>query len=144
MFFRREAAVVLTFDGRLESARRAGFSVARPGAGRGVAMRDGLAAVIEDVSGGQPHFGRVGIVLGKEIAELVDVGYQKLFVAPSGASVPALATHLTGLHAFEEDLREALGLSSLYNESLGTVNEKHLYDRLKDRDRGVGPRPWER
>ena len=33
------------------------------------------------------------------------------------------------------DLREALG-ASLYNQSLGTTSEAHMYDRVADRDRG--------
>ena len=48
--------------------------------------------------------------------------------------MPALASQLQALHAFDEDLREALGLTSLYNVSLGTTADEHLYDRLEDRD----------
>ena len=54
-----------------------------------------------------------------------------------------LAEELKGVHEFQEDLREALGLESLYNESLGTVSTQYLYDRVKDRDRGAPKRPWE-
>ena len=63
---------------------------------------------------------------------------------PSGVELPALATHLKELHAFDEDLREGLGLVSLYNVSLGTTTDEHLYDRVVDRDKGVGARPWEK
>jgi len=77
------------------------------------------------------------------IAKLVDGGFQKFFLAPDGGRKPALAPELKGIHAFQEDLREALGLESLYNESLGTVSTQYLYDRVKDRDRGVPKRPWE-
>ena len=45
--------------------------------------------------------------------------------SPSGRTAPALATHLKALHAFEEDLKEGLGLPSLYNESLGTTSDLH-------------------
>ena len=55
----------------------------------------------------------------------------------------ALASELKAVHAFQEDLREALGLVSLYNESLGTVSTEYLYDRVQGRDRGVPKRPWE-
>jgi hypothetical protein len=44
-------------------------------------------------------------------------------------------------------LKEALGLPSLYNESLGTVSEAYQYDRIKDRDKPEADRPkrpWER
>jgi hypothetical protein len=74
----------------------------------------------------------------------VDAGFQKYWLAPSGARAAATAEQLKALHNFEEDLREALGLVSLYNESLGTVNGLHLYDRVKDRDLGVPKRAWER
>jgi len=77
------------------------------------------------------------------IGKLVDGGFQKFFLVPDGRKKPALASELKAIHAFEEDLREALGLVSLYNESLGTVSTQYLYDRVKDRDRGVPKRPWE-
>jgi len=35
-------------------------------------------------------------------------------------------------------------LTSLYNEGLGTTNEKHLYDRITARDSGRQPKPWQR
>jgi hypothetical protein len=76
---------------------------------------------------------RAGWVLGAEIAALVDGGYQKFWRAGS-RRVPALAQHLKELHDFEEDLREALGLESLYNTSLGTTNDLHVYDRLAGRE----------
>ena len=38
---------------------------------------------------------------------------------------------------------QAVGEISLYNEALGTVSTLYLYDRVKDRDRGVPKRAWE-
>ncbi len=78
------------------------------------------------------------------IGELVNLGYQMIIRTPSGIELAALATHLKKLHAFDEDLREGLGLTSLYNVSLGTTTEEHLYDRVVDRDKGVALRPWEK
>ena len=69
--------------------------------------------------------------------------FQKFFLAPGGQKKPALASELRDIHEFEEDLREALGLVSLYNESLGTVSTEYLYDRVQGRDHGVPKRPWE-
>ena len=77
------------------------------------------------------------------IGKLVDGGYQKFFLAPGGQKKPAHASELKAVHEFQEDLREALGLVSLYNESLGTVSTEYLYDRVQDRDRGVPRRPWQ-
>jgi hypothetical protein len=87
--------------------------------------------------------GRAGIRMGDEIGALVDGGFQKFFRTPSGKSKPALAEELKALHDFEEDLKEALGQESLYNESLGTVSTFYLYDRVKDRDLGGPKRAWE-
>ena len=81
--------------------------------------------------------------MGSEIGSLVDGGYQKFFRTPSGKTKPATAAELKAIHDFEEDLKEALGLESLYNESLGTVSTFYLYDRVKDRDHGVPKRVWE-
>jgi hypothetical protein len=83
------------------------------------------------------------VLVGNEIARLVDGGYQKIFRAASGKVKPALADDLKALHDFEEDLKEGLAQKSLYNESLGTVSTFYLYDRVQDRDRGVPKRAWE-
>jgi hypothetical protein len=87
--------------------------------------------------------GRAGMAQGGEIGALVDGGYQKFFETPSGGKKPALADDLKALHDFEEDLKEGLGQESYYNQSLGTVSTFYLYDRVKDRDRGVPKRVWE-
>jgi len=53
---------------------------------------------------------------------------------------------LKAIHAFSEELREAMGAASLYNESLGTVSDRYVYDRVKDRDEPPPQRPqrpWE-
>src|SRR5277367_5547687 len=60
--------------------------------------------------------------------------------------VPATADHLKALQSFTEELKEGLGLPSLYNESLGTVSESYHYDRIKDNDKAPvdrPKRPWE-
>jgi hypothetical protein len=62
---------------------------------------------------------------------------------PTGRTAPALATHLKALHAFEEDLKEGLGLTSLYNEGLGTTSDLHLYDRVQHRDEAPSGKPWD-
>jgi hypothetical protein len=106
--------------------------------------RNKLGALLKEAPDGTPRIEDTGILLGKELAVLTDIGFQKIFLAPSGRRTPALAEHLHALHDFKEDLVELLGLESLYNESLGTTNEKHLYDRVAGRDRGAAPQPWGR
>jgi hypothetical protein len=143
MFFRRQRPVELTFQDRLDNLKRAGFSVASRPDGT-VLVSKGECAVALRESGGQIRRADLaGILMGSEIGSLVDGGYQKFFRTPSGKTKPALAGELKALHDFEEDLKEGLGLETLYNEALGTVSTYYLYDRVKDRDRGVPKRVWE-
>jgi hypothetical protein len=86
---------------------------------------------------------RAGILISGDIGVLVDGGYQKFFRTAKGVKMPATADQLKALHDFEEDLKEALGQKSLYNEALGTVSTFYLYDRVQDRDRGVPKRVWD-
>jgi len=144
MFFRREKPRELSFAGRIESLERQGFAAEPHGRGMVKVSKDGCAAIVREEPGGPPRITRAGVLAGAEIAVVVDGGYQKFLESPGGRRVPAQAAHLKRLHAFQEDLRESLGLVSLYNESLGTINDLHLYDRVRDRDRGVPRRPWER
>jgi hypothetical protein len=143
MFFRREKPKQYTFDDRLQMLRDAGFTVQTEAGSGARASKLGCAAVLQDRGIDHPEIGRAGIVVGNEIAHMVNGGYQMFFRTPSGKTVPALATYLKALHNFEEDLKEALGMTSLYNQSLGTRADEHLYDRLKDRDKGGYKRPWE-
>jgi hypothetical protein len=145
MFFRRPQHKEPTFEERLNQVRRAGFLVEPLPGGRRYRIRRGECATILEISeNGEPRIvQRVGILMGDEIGVLVDGGFQKFFLTPSGRRRPALAEDLRALHDFEEDLKEALGQVSLYNESLGTVSTLYLYDRVKDRDRGTPKRPWE-
>ena len=133
MFFRRHPVKDPTFEQRIEALRQGGFTV-EPGAGSSLSVRKlGCAALIEHPPEGRPAVARMGVLVGGEIAELVDGGYQKFFETASGSRRPALASQLTALHAFQEDLYAALGLESFYNVSLGTVFNRHAYDRLQGR-----------
>jgi hypothetical protein len=143
MFFRRERPKTPTFQERLDELKRQGFTVAQL-AGGAYRVSRGTCAVDLAQRNGDLHIGeRAGISIGNEIARLVDGGYQKIFRTESGKVKPALADDLKALHDFEEDLKEALGQKSLYNQSLGTVSTFYLYDRVQDRDRGVPKRAWE-
>jgi hypothetical protein len=132
MFFRRKQPVEQVFEERLDALRQAGFEIERKPDGRVLVSKHGCAAMIGD--GHPPHIERAGWVAGGEIARLEDAGYQKFWVFGGGRQVPALAGQLTALHDFEEDLRAALGVESLYNTSLGTTNDIHVYDRLQGRE----------
>ncbi len=103
------------------------------------------AAIEKSADDAVKVFARPGYLIGGEIAKLIDRGYQK-FLRTTKAEVPATADHLSAIHQFTEELKEATGLPSLYNESLGTVNDNHVYDRIEERDKPVAQRPkrpWE-
>ena len=103
------------------------------------------AAIEKDEHGGVRLFAKPGHLISGEISKLIDRGYQK-FLKTSKAEVPATADHLRALHQFSEELKEALGSTSLYNESLGTVSDRYQYDRVEHRDEPVPARPrkaWE-
>jgi hypothetical protein len=144
MFFKYQKPVVVVFSGQLDHLRHAGFAVSDTPDGAALVVRDHYAALLKRDAGGGAAIQATGLALQGEVAELTDLGYQKIFRTASGKTVPAVAEHLHGLHAFIEDLLETVGLTSLYNEGLGTTNEKHLYDRITARDSGHQPKPWQR
>jgi len=144
MFFRRETPRELTFKERLEGLRTLGLTVTFLNAGHARVSRDGIGALVEDRAGQWPHVNRAGFLVGDEIGLLVNAGYQMFWRTPGGRSAPAQAFQLKSLHNFEEDMKEGLGLSSLYNESLGTTSDLHLYDRVEHRDEGDSQKPWQR
>jgi len=76
---------------------------------------------------------RPGWLLGGQIARLVDRGYQKFLKTPK-LEIPATADHLRAIHDFSEELKEAAGAPSLYNESLGTTSDRYVYDRVVGRE----------
>jgi hypothetical protein len=143
MFFRREKTSEPRFDDRLNTLRQLGYTVSDQAGKTLVTSKTGCAAIVEQADG-RVNIVKTGVVIGKEIGVLINGGYQMFFRTGSGKVVAAVAEKLKALHAFDEDLREALGLMSYYNESLGTTSEAHLYDRVANRDHGVPVRAWER
>jgi hypothetical protein len=99
--------------------------------------KNGCAAEIAEGPAGSDSpvlmLARPGWLLNGEISRLVDRGYQKFFKAGK-LEIPATADHLRALHAFTEELNEAAGGITLYNESLGTTSDEYLYDRVKGRE----------
>lgn len=119
MFFRRPRPNTPTFQERLERLRAAGFALEAHGdAWR--ATRGGVGVEFDAAC-----IRLIGAWTGGEIVPLVDGGYQKFFGAR-----PALARELEALHACEQDIRQALGFMSLYNQSLGSVATFCRYDVL--------------
>jgi hypothetical protein len=125
-----------------------GFEITHP-AGDTVytVSKYGCAAQIET---GREGYARItgfpACMVAGEPAELVDRGYQK-FLKTSQCELPATADRLEALNRFSEELKQALGYTSLYNEGLGSVSGRYQYDRVTSRDlpptsRPV--RPWQK
>src|SRR6201984_2169674 len=137
-----------TFEDAVNYLREHGFDVLEaPGtSGRVFVKKYNVSAAIQKAEdGGIKIFAYPGYLIGTEISKLVNKGYQQ-FLKTSKTEVPATADHLKSLQQFSEELKEALGLPSLYNESLGTVSDSYQYDRIQDRDKAPAQRPkrpWE-
>ena len=146
MFFRNAKPKVESFEERIAGLKELGFAAKMQSAGRCLVTRAGCGAIAEDLGDGKMGIavGKAGVLVGGEIALLIHGGYQMFLRTPSGKEVPALATHLKTLHAFDEDLREGLGMTTLYNQALGTVCDDHLYDRVEDRDAGPQHHAWDK
>ena len=137
-----------TYEEAVNWLRDHGFDILEaPGTQNRVFLKklNSSAAIEKAQDGSVRLFAKPGILIGSEISRLVDKGYQK-FLKTTKTEVPATADHLKALHEFSEELREAVGDVSLYNESLGTVSDRYVYDRVKDRDLPEAQRPkraWE-
>ena len=137
-----------TYEEAVQWLRDHGFDVLEaPGTQNRVFVKKlNVSAAIEKAGDETTRiFAKPGYLLSGEISRLVDKGYQK-FLKTSKTEIPATADHLKAIHQFSEELREAMGDVSLYNESLGTVSDRYMYDRVKDRDLPESQRPkraWE-
>jgi hypothetical protein len=132
-----------TYEDAVSWLREHGFDlIEAPGTqNRVFARKYNVSAAIQKTDdGGAKIFAYPGYLIGAEISKLVNKGYQQ-FLKTSKTEVPASADHLKALHQFSEELKEALGTPSLYNESLGTVSESYQYDRVQDRDKPEVERP---
>jgi hypothetical protein len=131
-----------TFDDAHVLLSGRGFEVVHsPGGRLYTVSKYGCTATIEAGSKGMPRIsGFPACLIGGESAELVDRGFQKFFKT-SKLEVPATAERLATLHRFSEELKEALGFTSLYNEGLGSVSAHYHYDRVTSRDLPEASRP---
>ena len=124
------------FEDAVAWLRDHGFEVLEPAgtSNRVFLKKYSVSAAIEKdaQTGAAKVFATPGYLVGGEIAKLVDRGYQKFFKT-SKLEIPATADHLRSLHEFSEELKEAMGATSLYNEALGTTSDVYHYDRVKGR-----------
>jgi len=144
MFFRRQSPKIPSFQERIDLLKKAGFATQNLPDGRVTVTKNGIGAIIGDEGKNQTGIEKAGVLIGDEIATLLNGGYQMFLETPSGKHFPATAEKLKALHDFEDDVKEALDLVNLYNTSLGTTSPKHMYDRVFKRDLGQQPKPWER
>jgi len=137
-----------TYEEALAWLRDHGFDITdAPGTNARVFLRkyNVSAAIQKGPDDAAKIFAYPGYLIGSEISKLINRGYQQ-FLKTSKTEIPATADHLKALQSFSEELKEALGLPSLYNESLGTVSESYHYDRIENRDKAPvdrPKRPWE-
>ena len=138
-----------TFDDATQWLRDHGFDlIEAPGMqGRVFLKKYNVSAAIQkDGDDGVKIFAYPGYLINGEISKLINRGYQQV-LKTSKTEVAATADHLKALQQFTEELKDALCLPSLYNESLGTVSEAYQYDRIEDRDKPATDRPkrpWDR
>lgn len=136
-----------TYDEALTWLREHGFDILEaPGTSNRVFLKkNNCSAAIEKLpEDGVKLFAYPGYLIGGEISKLVNRGYQQ-FLKTTKTEVPATADHLRALHGFSEELKQALDMPSLYNESLGTVSEDYVYDRVDGREAPERkPRPWDK
>jgi hypothetical protein len=139
-----------SFDQVLDWLRNHGFQISSSGSAT-IVTKNGVSAQLAKnpkVAKADPSdvqiLDRPGIIVGGEVSRLIDRGYQK-FLKTSKVERPATADDLKTLHAFNEEIREAIGATSLYNEALGSVSDRYVYDRVRGREDGQRkPRPWEK
>ncbi len=137
-----------SYDEAVNWLRQHGFELLEaPGVQNRVFLKKNqCSAAIEKVVDGDGVriFAYPGVLVNGEISKLVNRGYQQ-FLKTTKSEIAATAERLQALHEFTEELKEAIGAPSLYNESLGTVSENYHYDRVKGRETGVKKTaPWER
>lgn len=147
MFFRKKPAA-RTFDDVLSALGSQGFDVSAASqasaSGAKRVSKYGCAAEIapsrvdpKAEKGTTPQAAqivtRAGYLVNGQIARIEDRGYQK-FLKTGKLEIAATADALRAIHKFSEELKEAAGALSLYNESLGTTSDTYMYDRVKGRE----------
>ncbi|HTU35240.1 MAG TPA: hypothetical protein VMF66_15665 [Candidatus Acidoferrum sp.] len=73
------------------------------------------------------------IMYDGQFTKLWDAGYQKFLLTHDNRKIPVRVNQLAELRRFNEELRTALGVSTYYNEALGSTCLVTVYDRLKGR-----------
>jgi hypothetical protein len=113
---------------------QAGFVVSNAQGDRLEVKKSGCVAYLGKEGGKAVYFAPPYFVVRGVNCELEDRGYQKFWYAKAeDKRFPIRKVDLEILHRFDEEVRYILGLTSLYNESLGSTNARTVYDRLTGR-----------
>jgi hypothetical protein len=73
------------------------------------------------------------IMWNGQFTRLWDAGYQKFLVTHDAKKLPVRVNQLADLRRFNEEMRTSLGVSTYYNEALGSTCHLTVYDRVKGR-----------
>jgi hypothetical protein len=137
------------FDQTLETLRAHSFNVMpyTEVAGGVLVSKHGAGAVLvaaADQEAPATFAVHPGVLVGSQVARLLDRGYQKFIKTPQ-FEFPATARQLQAIHLFTEELKQLTGAINLYNEALGTTSDVYQYDRLKGREaaQSLSTSPWE-
>lgn len=112
----------------------AGFEVTKIDAGKLQVRKSGCVAYLENRDGRWSYTGTPYLLDHGLECELEDRGYQKFwYCRPEEKRFPIRKVELEVFHRFDEEVRKIAGAKALYNESLGSVNARTVYDRLEGR-----------
>jgi len=130
---------------QVESLSAKGFTVRSSGGVARIEKYDCAAELRKEPSGDFQMTIIPSIMMQGQFTHLWDAGYQKFLLAHDGRKFPVRVTQLADLRRFNEELRNALGVPTYYNEALGSTCQYSVYDRLKGRigdvpDETVGAR----
>ena len=126
-----EIATALNIQKQFEQS---GFVVSDDQTDKIEVKKDGFVAFLRKQAGKLVYLAPPFLVVHGINCELEDRGYQKFWYSkPEGKRFPIRKVDLEILHRFDEEVRHILGLTSLYNESLGSTNARTAYDRLTGR-----------
>jgi hypothetical protein len=118
---------------QVESLSTKGFTVRSSGGVARIEKYDCGAELRKEPNGDFQMTIIPSIMMQGQFTHLWDAGYQKFLLTHDGRKFPVRVNQLGDLRRFNEELRDALGVPTYYNEALGSTCQYSVYDRLKGR-----------
>ena len=118
---------------QIESLSAKGFLVRSSGGVVRIEKYNCGAELRKEAQGGYRMTIIPSIMVQGQFTHLWDAGYQKFLLTNEGRKIPVRVTQLADLRRSNEELRTALGVSTYYNEALGSTCHYSVYDRVKGR-----------